>query len=140
MGRSRVFFPQLALDQWVSEGRVDLFGDQLELKVQGRRYRIVEAVRVLRLVSEGTDIHEVTGRVKSVAYLRELGAELLGDSMIIGDLAYEVVPGFWGTPMASSVERRASAGGAGGTLRPPESVAPKSDQELLAEFLIQSLQ
>jgi hypothetical protein len=140
MGRSRVFFPQLALDQWVSEGRVDLFGDQLELKVQGRRYRIVEAVRVLRLVSEGTDIHEVTGRVKSVAYLRELGAELLGDSMIIGDLAYEVVLGFWGTPMGSSLERRASAGGSGGTLRPPDSLSPKSDQELLAEFLIQSLQ
>jgi hypothetical protein len=135
-----VFFPQLALDQWLHEGRVDLFGDQLELKVQGRRYRIVEAVRVLRLVSEGTDVHDVTGRVKSVAYVRELGAELLGDSMIIGDLAYEVVPGFWGTPMGSFAEHRASARSATTTLRPPDSTAPKSDQELLAEFLIQSLQ
>ena len=44
------------------------------------------------------------------------------------------------SPATASLERRASAGGAGGTLRPPDSLSPKSDQELLAEFLIQSLQ
>ena len=138
-----MFFPQLALDHWLSEGRVDVFSDQLELKAQGQKYRIVEAIRVLRLVSEGTDVHEISGRVKSVAYLRELGAELLGGSMIIGDLAYEVVPGFWGTPMGSFANRRAAARSPGATLRPPEPSAgrsDRSDQELLAEFLIQSLQ
>jgi hypothetical protein len=58
--------------------------------------------------------------------------------MIIGDLAYEVVPGFWGTPIGSFAEHRASSGTA--TLRPADPGGAKSDQELLAEFLIQSLQ
>src|SRR5262245_61653538 len=101
MGRNRVFFPQAALDQWLYEGRIDLTENQLVIRAEGRKYRIVEAVRILAEVTGGLDIYEITGRVKTVAYLTELGAELLGTSMVLADLAYEVIPGFLGTPIGS---------------------------------------
>jgi len=36
MGKNRVFFPQTALDQWISEGKVDLAGDELTIKAEAR--------------------------------------------------------------------------------------------------------
>jgi hypothetical protein len=138
-GKSRVFFPQAALDQWLSSGRIDLSGSELVIASEGRRYRIVEAVRVLRVVNETPDIYEITGRVKTLAHLLELGAELLGDSLLIGDIAYQVIPGFWGTPIGSFEEHRSSATAATGPGSVRKSPEPESDEELLAQFLIQNL-
>jgi hypothetical protein len=140
MGKNRVFFPQAALDHWLIEGRVDLSDNQLVIKARGRRYRIVEAVRVLSVVSEGTDLHDVVGRVKTVAHLRELGAELLGDSMIIGDVAYEVVPGFWGSPIGTFEEHQANSSPPSSFGMPSPPPEPKTDEELLAQYLMQNLE
>lgn len=129
MGRNRVFFPQTALDQWLREARIELTGTQLVIRAEGRKYKIVEAVRVLAEVTGGLDMHEITGKVKTVPYLTELGAELLGTSMVVGDLAYEVVPGFLGTPIGSFEEHRAGGGA-------PSS---RSDEDLLAQYLMRNL-
>ena len=137
MGKNRVFFPQAALDQWLHEGRIDLTSNELVIRAEGRKYKIVEAVRVLAEVSGGQDVHELVGKVRTVPYLSELGAELLGDSIIIGDLAYEVVPGFMGSPIGSFAEHRA------GSIPPPRPVGangPKSDEDLLAQFLMRNLE
>ncbi|MCA9593011.1 MAG: hypothetical protein KC776_06855 [Myxococcales bacterium] len=134
MGPNRVFFPQAALDQWVGEDRVDLLGSELVIKGEGRRYRVVEAVRVLTEVTGGTDIHELVGRVKSINYVSELGAELFDTSMILGDLAYEVIPGFMGTPVGTLSEHRAAS------VPPPVPSAANSDEEMLAQFLMKNLE
>jgi hypothetical protein len=136
LGRNRLFFPQAALDRWLSEGTVELSDSELILTARGRRYRLVEAVRVLGLVGGGQDVHEIIGRVKTVAYLRELGAELLGDSMIIGDLAYQVVAGFGASPIGTTADSRVGPGPTQGTEAPRKS---GSDEELLAQYLIQNL-
>jgi hypothetical protein len=47
MAKNRVFLPQAALDHWISEGKVELTGDELTIKPEGRRYRILEAARVM---------------------------------------------------------------------------------------------
>lgn len=78
--------------------RIDITGDELVLSEADRRYRVVEAVRVVREITDGTDPHDLVGKVKSRGYLNELGAELLGDSMIVQDKAYEVLSGFVGLP------------------------------------------
>jgi hypothetical protein len=122
--RNRVFFPQTALDEWVSDNRVDLKGEDLLLKSEGRRYRIIEAVRVMREVTGADDPHELLGRVKTRAFLTELGAEMLESSMILGDNAYDVIQGFVGAPIGSFDDYRKTA---------PHEV--KSDEELLHHFL-----
>jgi hypothetical protein len=124
--RTRVFFPQTALDEWVLENRVDLKGEELTLKVEGRRYRIIEAVRVVREVTGADDPHELLGRVKTRAYLVELGAELLEGSMIFGDNAYDVVQGFIGAPVGSFAEYKKTA---------PKAVATATtDEDILDRF------
>ncbi len=109
--RNRVFFPQAALDTWLADDRVDLKNDELSIKGEGRRFRIIEAVRVLREVTGSDDPHELLGRVKSCAFLNELGAELLETSMIIGDNAYDVLPGFVGAPTSTFDDHRKQAPG-----------------------------
>lgn len=132
--KNRVFFPQAALDAWVAEDRVDLAADELTIRAEGRRFKIVEGVRVLREVTGSPDQAEVVGRVKSLAYLNELGAELLEGSMIIGDNAYDVVPGFVGAPVGTFEDHRKSIPDI-----PEATKALASDEELLASFLASKL-
>lgn len=106
--RNRVFFPQGALDEWMADDRVDLSNEELSLRVDPRRYRVIEAVRVLREITGAGDPHDIVGHVKTKAFLTELGAEIMEDSMIIGDHAYDIVPGFVGAPVGSLEEHRAA--------------------------------
>jgi hypothetical protein len=133
--KNRVFFPQSALDEWIAGDRVDLKNDELSIKSESRRYKIIEAIRVLREVTGAADTHEVIGRVKSRAFLNELGAEILEGSMIIGDNAYDVVPGFVGAPVGTLAEHRKGAAPAADE----PAQAPKTDEELLAAFLATKL-
>jgi hypothetical protein len=133
MAKNRVFFPQEALDVWLSEGRVDLAGEELTLKAEGRRFRLTEAVRVLREVTGTPDAYDLVGRVKSRVFLDALESELLESSMLIGDNAYDVVPGFLGIPQGSFEEHLAQSE------RTPERRLPTNDEELLAQFLAREL-
>lgn len=127
--RTRVFFPQTALDEWVSEDRVELKGEELTLKREGRRYRIIEAVRILREVTGSDDPHELLGRVKTRAFLVELGAELLEGSMILGDNAYDVAQGFIGAPIGSFSDYKKSA---------PKPLATVASDEGVLEYFLAS--
>ena len=100
MGKSRVFFPQDVLDRWVDHGEAELTGAELWVRSERRRYRVVEAVRIVREVSGAPDAFDMAGSVKTFGFVSELGAELLGDSMIVGDNAYETVIGWLGTVIA----------------------------------------
>jgi hypothetical protein len=137
MGKNRVFFPQDALDRWLLDGRVELSGSELTIPNERRRYRLVEAVRVLSEEAGAQDLHELVGRVKTVLYLTELGAELLGDSMVLGENAYRIVTGWLGSPIGTLAEHRAEHVGQR-VSRPPPSLAG-SDEELLAAFLVRNL-
>src|SRR5690242_3093945 len=104
--KNRVFFPQAALDEWIAEDRVDLRNDELTIKSENRKYRIIEAVRILSEVTGQADVNELVGKVKSRAFLTELGAEILEGSVILGDNAYDAVPGFVGAPIGSFADHR----------------------------------
>lgn len=123
MGKTRVFFPQSVIDRWITTGEAALTGSELTLRREGTRYRLVDAVRVLGEVTGTPDRFDVSGRVKTVGFVSELGAEVLGDSMVLGDNAFETVIGWLGTPLAA--DRRPHA--------------PGSDEELLARFLRKKL-
>lgn len=137
MGKNRVFFPQEALDLWLVEGRVEISGSELIIVSERRRYRLVEAVRVLSEEAGYSDPDELVGKVKTVPYLTELGAELLGDSMVLGENAYRVVAGWLGSPIGTLAEHRAKRE----ELRVSRPPAPgaSSDEELLAAFLARNL-
>ena len=125
---NRVFFPQAALDVWLTDGTVDLRGDELTIAAEGRRYRLTEAVRILNEVTDGADTHDLLGRVKPKAFLDDRKAELLESSLLLGDNAYDVVPGWLGEPIGTFDEFVASRSGS--RLRsapgPPPSESPRA--------------
>lgn len=130
MGKNRVFFPQEVLDRWLNAGDAELYANELLLRTERKRYKLLEAIRVLAEVSGTPDPYDITGRVKTVNFLTELGAELLGESMLIGENAYEVVPGWLGQPLPDP-SPEASAGS--------NDSATFSDEQLLASFLAKKL-
>ena len=105
-----VFFPQNALDILIALEHVDLDGEELVLMQSGFRYHVVEAVRVLREVTTGEDPRDLCGRVRLRGELtEELGAELLGDSMLVDDSAYDIVNGFLCSP-SNEIDDEEAAG------------------------------
>jgi hypothetical protein len=96
------FFPQAALDQWIVDERVDVKDGELTVLGAGRRYKLSEAVHVLREVTGAGDSRDLLGRVKARGKLEQLGAEIVEGSMLLGDAAYDVEPGWFGTPVGAS--------------------------------------
>ena len=138
--QNRVFFSQAAVDQWGIDGKIDLVAGDLILLAEGRRYKVEEAVRIVTEVTGANDDRKIIGKVKPKRALDEIGAELLETSMILGDNAYDVVPGWIGTPCGpfadhlSSPERMAARGG-----RTDLGTGPHTDEELLQRFVADNL-
>jgi hypothetical protein len=134
--QNRVFFPQASLDQWGVDGKIELSANELILLADGRAFKIIEAVHVVAEVTGANDGHKIIGKVKPKAALDEIGAEILENSMIIGDNAYDVVPGWMGTPTTAfadhllSPQRMKARGG-----KTDVGAGPHSDEELLKKFL-----
>lgn len=128
MAKNRLFLPQLALDERLADGVVELHERQLLVVPEQRRYLLVDAVRVVRDFADGDDVYGIVGRVKTLAFLAELGAEVLGDSMLIADAAYEVVPGFVASPATTFETHYAT------TEVARREGAPSSDVALFAKY------
>ncbi len=92
-----LFVSQAMIDSWADQGRIDFVGNVMTLhsgEGRGRSYALDPAVRFLALLGAETDPHQLLKKVKSVAQLRELGAEVIDASVVHGDVAYEVEPGY----------------------------------------------
>jgi hypothetical protein len=94
MGTTRLFFPQSTLDAWLGVGAAQLAGGRLTVQPEQHQFRVLEAVRIVDEVSGAEDAYQLAGKVKPLAHVQELGAEILGDSMVLGNNAYDVVLGW----------------------------------------------
>jgi hypothetical protein len=61
------------------------------------------------VVGADRDPHGLVAKVKTDAQLRGLGAERMGDSVLIDDIGYEVQPGFLATPSGRRDDAQALA-------------------------------
>jgi hypothetical protein len=157
-----LFVSQAMLDSWAEQGKIDFVGNVMTLlggEGRGRSYALEPAVRFMKLLGEGTDPHGLVHKVKSVVQLRELGAEPVDDSCLLGDSAYEVQPGFLAeaaalqaaatavparpdAPGAPAAARAAGGAGArplGTTPLPKELEERRKEAEALARFLLENL-
>jgi hypothetical protein len=96
---ARLFISQDRLDAWTMEHRVAVEGDRMTLADDGRSFRIRPAVRFLRVSGPDADPHDLVGKVKDEVALADLGADQYMNSVIMGDTAYDVQPGFLGDPL-----------------------------------------
>ena len=105
MAHNRVFLPQLAVDSWLEEGRVELDGELMTLHPAGQQFVLASALRFMAEVAGEPDPHELVGKVKTLEQVAALSGEHYSDSVIIGDNAYEVIEGFIGSPVLDGAPR-----------------------------------
>ena len=136
MRPNRFFWPQEVLDQWLVDEKIVIDGQELKILAENLAYQLDQAVYFVRDVGDGSDPHQLVGRVKDLVAIEEMGAEHYMDSVLIGDTAYEVVTGFAGVP--ATVDRAVGdIQGAIASQTGDDSEA--EDKELLARFLIENL-
>lgn len=93
----RLFLSQALLDTWLEEAKVELAPAGLRLVEDGREVALEGACHFVSLL-EGVDDAGWLAKVKTEHQIKEQGGELWGDSVLLGQSAYEVVPGFVATP------------------------------------------
>jgi hypothetical protein len=151
-----LFVSQAMLDSWADQGKIDFVGNVMTLLSgdgKGRSYALEPAVRFMKLLSDEADPNQLVHKVKPLSQLRELGAEAAGDSCILGDLAYEVQPGFLAEASVLQAAAAAPTGPAprkkpadearskalGSSPLPKELEEKRKEAEALARFLLDNL-
>ena len=99
---ARLFISQGRLDAWSAEDRVRIQEDIMTLSGDGRSFRLRPAIRFLKVAGNGADPHQLIGRVKPLEDLTRMGGEQFMESVILGEIAYDVQTGFLGEPLAGA--------------------------------------
>jgi hypothetical protein len=89
----KMFVAQSTLESWIDSGKAEFDGELVTLKSHAKVYRLEPAVRFESVV-EGTDAPELLGKVITEKQVGELGGELLEDSVMFGEHAFQVRAGY----------------------------------------------
>ncbi|HYO59683.1 hypothetical protein [Archangium sp.] len=122
----RLFLPQAQLEEWALEDKADVKDGVLVVTGEDGVYPVTPAVHIVQLVT-GEDSNGLVSKVKTEEQLASLGAEQMADSILLGDTAYEVVPGYV-AEVSLSPSDAASADN-----------EPGSETDLLAAFLLNKM-
>ncbi len=87
------FIPQTLLDSWSDEGKVEVDGPLMQIPSENASFTLIPAVHFVAVL-EGEDSQKLVAKVKTEAYVREIGGEVVTTSCLLGDTAYEVQPGY----------------------------------------------
>ena len=93
----RVFLSQMTIDEWVASDRVDLQGEYMTLRPAGVRLALTSAAFFKSAAGGSEDVHGLVGKVKDQSAIDALGGEAYMSSVVVGDSAYDVEPGFVAT-------------------------------------------
>ena len=115
----RIFVAQALVDRWLSEAMIQLDGELLRVAAGGAPTSlfITPAVYFERVDGDDVDPYQVVGCVKSSVELAQMGAEHFDTSVVLGDLAYTVEPGFVAVPVGPDGTETLMDGAAWGRLR-----------------------
>lgn len=95
---SRIYLSQELVDECMAIGRMQLEGEFL--RVDGAVSFWIDPAVLFEAVDTGaTDPHEVLGCVKTAQELAQMGAEHFDRSVLVGEVAYTVRPGFLAVPV-----------------------------------------
>src|SRR5687768_6231118 len=99
MGKNRLFVSQATLDSWLGESRVSVDGDVMTLLPEKHKFTLATAVLFKSELTGAGDSHALVGKVKDIEQITALGGDYSSGSVILGDLAYEVIEGLAGEPV-----------------------------------------
>lgn len=142
----RLFVSQELLDQWAGQGKIELSENRLKILAENREFQLHAGARFLSLAA-GSDASRLVGKVKSEEQLAELGAELYMSSVLLGEDAYDVQPGFIADVTDEPASPRASPSASRPTPTPgtrrsgiiPAAAKADDEKAALAKFLLENL-
>lgn len=95
-----MFIAQSTLETWMDAGSVEMEDQQITVIHSQQVYRLEPAVRVLSAVpteeNQQPKVDQLIGKVIPERGILELGGELMGASVLVGDAALEVEAGYIG--------------------------------------------
>ena len=157
INRSVMFFPHQQIEELIAEKdtMVEFDGKRLRVPELESAYSLVEAYRVVSVI-DGKDEKNIVGKILTVADWKKLGAEVYPETALVGEIGYQLVHGFLGTaeaqaaavakpqpvaaaPAPAAAPRREVIAPGKPTPSAPAAPKPKSDLDLLNEFLLGSL-
>lgn len=113
----RIFVAQSALDRWMNSGGATLDADLMRFAgAPGVSFYINPAVHFVSVDGGGPDPYDIIGSVKTSHELAQMGADHYDASVLIGESAYSVQPGFVGTPISQNGTEAQLDGGSWGTV------------------------
>jgi hypothetical protein len=122
----RLFLPQAQLEEWALDDKADIKDGVLVVAGEEGVYPVTPAVHLVQVVS-GEDSQGLISKVKTEEQLKSLGAEQMADSVLLGETAYEVVPGYVAEVPLSPSDAGSGEGKSG------------SEADLLAAFLLNKM-
>src|SRR5262249_47807081 len=148
-----LFVPQSVLDKWSEQGRIQVDGNVLTILGEQKSFALTSAVRFLKMEA-GEDTAGLLAKVKTTDALKQMGAEHYMESVLLGEVAYQVQQGSLAD--ANALRRAAAASQAAASKSGQAPAAPGStanptqsgqqgekkgdDQDMLAQFLLDNLQ
>jgi hypothetical protein len=149
-----LFVPQSVLDKWSEQGRIQVEGNILTILGDGKNFSLTTAVRFIKMEA-GDDTAGLLQKVKTLDALKQMGAEHYMESVILGEVAYQVQQGFLAdanalrraaavssppAPRKAAPAAAAPAPAAPAAAPPAEKKEPAGEQDMLAQFLLDNLQ
>jgi len=152
-----LFVPQSVLDKWSEQGRIAVDGNVLTILGENKDFSLTSAVRFMKMEA-GDDTAGLLQKVKTTDALKQMGAEHYMESVILGEVAYQVQQGFLADANAlrraatvsqpapraapAAVPRSAAAVPAPAAAQPLSTADEKKagEQDMLAQFLLDNLQ
>ncbi len=145
-----LFVPQSVLDRWSEQGRIQVNGNVLTILGENKDFALTSAVRFIKMEA-GDDTAGLLQKVKTTDALKQMGAEHYRESVILGEVAYQVQQGFLAD--ANALRRAAAAsqppagkkpttasGAAPNPVAAPAKPGEEGEQDMLAQFLLDNLQ
>jgi hypothetical protein len=154
-----LFVPQSVLDKWSEQGRIQVDGNVLTILGDGKNFALTSAVRFMKMEA-GEDLAGLLQKVKTTDALKQMGAEHYMESVILGEVAYQVQQGFLADAhalrRAATVSQPPAAAKPAAAPQPPppppeakteaeaapveEKEKKPGEQDMLAQFLLDNLQ
>jgi hypothetical protein len=101
----KIFISQGAIDGWVSSDQAEIAGSMLSFKGRAGALDLVPASLFRRISAGLTDPHTLVGKVLDEEAILALGGETYMSSVLLGEIAYDVEPGFVGVPAGGTDAR-----------------------------------
>ena len=94
----RIFVSQASIDRWMGAGGIAIDGEMLRMHAMPQALlAIAPAVYFERIDGADSDPYDIIGAVKTQPELAQMGADHYETSVVLGEYAYTVKPGFVAT-------------------------------------------